>query len=385
MNVAFIPVRGGSKSIPLKNIKPICGQPLVYWVIKAASESTYIDKVYVATDSEIIRRVVESFDISKVEVVDRSKESAEDTATTEFAMLEFAHNYEFDNIILIQATSPLLTVDDIDRGFQIYNNSQCDSVLSVVPQKRFYWKNGKDGNVNPVNYDIYNRPRRQEFEGLMTENGAFYITSRESLIKSKNRISGNIMAVEMSEDSFFEIDEPSDWEVIEELMKKKGMLMIPDLSNIKMLITDSDGCLTDSGMYYSELGDELKKFSTLDGMGFKLLKEAGIISGIITGENVEIVRRRAFKMNVDILEMGVKDKLSILTDVCKKYNLSMSEVAYVGDDINDLDCIKNVGFGCCVANAVDLIKKHAIYITKRSGGNGAIREIIDLILEDIKH
>lgn len=381
MNVAFIPVRGGSKSIPLKNIKPICGQPLVYWGLKAANASKYIDKIYVATDSELIRSVVEGFAFERVEVIDRSKESAEDTASTEFAMLEFAKNYEFDNIILIQATSPLLTTDDIDRGFQIYNDPQCDSVLSVVPQKRFYWKKENNGTINPINYDVYNRPRRQDFEGLMTENGAFYITSKKQLIKTENRVSGNIMAVEMSEDSYFEIDEPSDWIMIEELMKKNGMLEVPDLLDIKMFLTDSDGCLTDTGMYYTEFGDEIKKFSALDGMGFKLLREAGMITGIVTGENVELIRRRAKKLNVDILELGVHDKLKVLKDICNQYNISMNEIAYVGDDVNDLDCIKNVGFGCCVNNAMDQVKKHAKYVTKKSGGSGAVREVIDLILK----
>ena len=115
MNVAFIPVRGGSKSIPLKNIKPICGKPLVYWTVKAACGCKYIDRVYIATDSDKIRETVEEFKsgvesdvFSKAEVIGRSAESASDTASTEFAMLEFASNYEFDNIVLVQATSPLL-------------------------------------------------------------------------------------------------------------------------------------------------------------------------------------------------------------------------------------------------------------------------------------
>ena len=145
MNVAFIPVRGGSKSIPLKNIKYLCGRPLVYWVIKAACGCEYIDKVYVATDSEQIKRTVESFQagmegslFDKVEVIGRSAKSASDTASTEFAMLEFAKNYEFDHIVLVQATSPLLRSDDLNRGFQIFNSEGTDSVLSVVRQKRFH-------------------------------------------------------------------------------------------------------------------------------------------------------------------------------------------------------------------------------------------------------
>ena len=138
-NVAFIPVRGGSKSIPMKNIKPISGKPLVYWTVKVACGCKYIDKVYVATDSDRIRETVESFKIgiesalfSKCEVIDRSPESASDTASTEFAMLEFAGKYDFDNIVLVQATSPLLQASDLDHGFEVFNDDSADSVECLL-------------------------------------------------------------------------------------------------------------------------------------------------------------------------------------------------------------------------------------------------------------
>lgn len=226
MNVAFIPVRGGSKSIPLKNIKPINGKPLVYWTVKAACESNYIDVVYVSTDSEDIRRVIneiklkkESAYFNKLNVIDRSAESASDTASTEFVMLEFAGKYDFDNICLIQATSPMLKSSDIDNGFKLFNSDGTDSVLSVVRQKRFNWATDSNGFVHPLNYDVFNRPRRQEFDGYLVENGAFYITSKRNLLNTKNRLSGNIKACEMDESTYFEIDEPSDWIITEELLK----------------------------------------------------------------------------------------------------------------------------------------------------------------------
>ncbi|MCR4764192.1 MAG: acylneuraminate cytidylyltransferase family protein [Lachnospiraceae bacterium] len=227
MNVAFIPVRGGSKSIPLKNIKPICGKPLVYWTVKAGCACKYIDRVYVATDSKEIRETVEAFRegeeaelFAKCEVIGRSEESASDTASTESAMLEFAQSYDFDNCVLIQATSPLLQAEDLNRGFQIFEEPDTDSVLSVVRQKRFHWGTDANGYAHPTNYDVFHRPRRQEFDGYLVENGAFYITSKAALSETKNRVSGRIRVVEMNEDSFFEIDEPSDWIIIEALMKK---------------------------------------------------------------------------------------------------------------------------------------------------------------------
>lgn len=387
MNVAFIPVRGGSKSIPLKNIKPICGKPLVYWTVKAACGCKYIDRVYIATDSDKIRETVEEFKsgvesdvFSKAEVIGRSAESASDTASTEFAMLEFASNYEFDNIVLVQATSPLLQSGDLDRGFLAFEEEGTDSVLSVVPQKRFHWARDDQGFAHSTNYDVFHRPRRQEFDGYLVENGAFYISSKADLLKSQNRVSGNIKAVEMSEDTFFEIDEPSDWVIIEALMKKNGITAPEDKPEIKMLLTDCDGCLTDGGMYYSEKGDELKKFNTRDGMGFGMLRKQGVIAGIITSEIVDLNRRRAEKLKLDILGAGCKDKAAAIKRLCEQYGIVQENVCYIGDDINDIEAIKMVGFGCCPADAMPEVKAVADYVSVVKGGEGVIREVVDKIL-----
>lgn len=387
MNVAFIPVRGGSKSIPLKNIKPIGGKPLVYWTVKAACACKYIDRVYVATDSDIIKDTVENFKngvetklFTKAEVIGRSAESSSDTATTELSMIEFAGNYEFDNIALIQATSPLLKASDLDHGFEAFMTDGTDSVLSVVRQKRFHWDNDDNGYVYPTNYDVFQRPRRQEFKGYLVENGAFYISSKAGLLKYKNRVSGNIKAVEMNEDTFFEIDELTDWIIIEALMKKNDLLAHSEIPEIKMFLSDCDGCLTDGGMYYSEKGDELKKYNTRDGMGFALLKQKGIITGIITSESIDLNRRRAEKLKLDILEQDCKDKLSTIKRICDERDIELKNVCYIGDDINDIEVIKAVGYGCCPADAVNEVRMAANLITSVKGGYGVIREVVDKII-----
>lgn len=383
MNVAFIPVRGGSKSIPLKNIRKIAGKPLVYWAAKAADECKEIDRVYVATDSDRIKDVVEGFHLRKVSVIGRGNDTASDTASTESAMLEFAQNYEFDNIILVQATSPLLTAADLTGGLNEFNRPAADSVLSVVRQKRFQWNRDEEGFVKAANYDVFHRPRRQEFDGFLVENGAFYITSRKALLQTKSRLSGNIRAYEMDESTYFEMDEPEDWVIIERQLEnriKKDYAVLPE---IKMFLSDCDGCLTDGGMYYSENGDELKKFNTLDGMGMKLLREKGVLTGIITSEKRELNRRRSKKLQLDIFEEGVKDKLDVVEKLCKKYNVDLQNVAYVGDDINDLAVIKAVGFGCSVMNGVKDVKEAARYVTHRPGGQGAVREVIDIVLNQM--
>lgn len=381
MNVAFIPVRGGSKSIPLKNIKEIAGKPLVYWTAKAANDANCIDKVYIATDNNVIKETVMSFHLPKVEVIGRSSDSASDTASTESAMLEFAEKYDFNNIFLIQATSPLLQSADLENGYELFTSENTDSVLSVVRQKRFHWSIDEYGYAHSTNYDVLKRPRRQEFDGYLVENGAFYITSKSALLDTKNRISGNIKAYEMDEATYFEIDELYDWIIIENLLRnrEKNKKEVPE---IKMFLSDCDGVLTDGGMYYSENGDELKKFNTKDGMGFRLLREKGIITGIITGETRNLNRRRAEKLNIDELFEGVQDKTVIIRKLCEKYKISLNQVAYIGDDLNDLEAVKMVGWGCCVADGEEEVKKVADYITQKNGGFNAVREVINLILKN---
>lgn len=156
-----------------------------------------------------------------------------------------------------------------------------------------------------------------------------------------------------------------------------------DNLNIKLFLTDVDGVLTDAGMYYSENGDELKKFNTRDGKAFELLRNAGIKTGIITSEKTEIVEKRAKKLIVDYLYQGAIDKLPIIEEICKKENISLNEVAYIGDDINDELALKKVGFPSCPQDANIKIKDiHNIKILKTNGGYGAFREAVDFLLKN---
>lgn len=154
---------------------------------------------------------------------------------------------------------------------------------------------------------------------------------------------------------------------------------------IKLFLSDVDGVMTDAGMYYTESGDEFKKFNTHDGMGFELLRKAGIKTGIITSENTKIVERRAAKLKVDYLYQGKRNdgKLGAAKEICAKEGITLDQVAYIGDDINCLELLSHVGIAACPSNAVKTIQAiPAIIQLKTAGGNGAVREFIDLILEN---
>lgn len=149
---------------------------------------------------------------------------------------------------------------------------------------------------------------------------------------------------------------------------------------IKLVATDCDGCLTDGGMYYSEHGDELKKFNTRDGMAFKLLQEAGTITAVITGEDVTLNERRFAKLKVNEYFPGASDKLPIVESLCQKYGISLEEVAYVGDDLADIPVLQAVGFAAVPADGQIEAKEVADYITEAKGGEGVLREVARMIL-----
>lgn len=381
--VVFIAVRGGSKSIPFKNIKPINGRPLIYWTLDAAMNCIKVDQIYVSTDSEEICKVVESYKKGaenghKVNCISRSAETATDIASTESAMLEFAKQHAFRHIILVQATSPLLDHKQLTEAIEYYQQSNYDSLISVVRQKRFIWGES-DGQFFPINYDYRNRPRRQNFDGFLVENGAFYITAKELLMESQCRISGRIGAYEMNETTYFEIDEIEDWLIVEKLLRRKNHEN--QSTRIKLFATDCDGILTDGGMYYTESGDEMKKFNAKDGMGFALLREAGIKTAIITGEDTAIIVDRADKIGADYLFKGIKDKLPVLKQIAKKEGIKLSEIAYMGDDLNDIQCLEAAGLGFSVLDAEEIAKSTADIIVNKRGGNGAVREAIGYLIK----
>jgi len=382
--IAFIPVRGGSKSIPLKNIKSFCGKPLVCWNIDALERCIEVDEVIVATDSDDIWRTVESGGYRKVVLYRRTIENASDTASTESVMLEYIHYAQLSNAIvfmLVQATSPLTQTEHFSAALGMFRGGAYDSILTCVRNYRFFWK--EDGTS--FNYDFMNRPRRQDFNGMLMENGAFYINTVENILCNSNRLGGKIGIYEMPEYTSFEIDEPDDWEVMEQLMQKHILCKLKDNKpKVKLFISDIDGTLTDGGMYYSERGDELKKFNTHDGMGLQMLQKAGIKTAIITSEDCELNHRRADKLKIDFLKQGKVNggKVTVAQEIANELGITLQEVAYIGDDLNCVDLLSSVGYAACPSDACEKVKAiQGIKIMYKKGGEGCVREFCELILK----
>jgi 3-deoxy-D-manno-octulosonate 8-phosphate phosphatase (KDO 8-P phosphatase) len=164
----------------------------------------------------------------------------------------------------------------------------------------------------------------------------------------------------------------------------RNQLSSSKLKRIKLLLLDVDGVMTDGGIYYSNTGDEFKKFNIQDGYGILYLQRTGVKIGIITGRTSAIVTRRAAELGITDVYQNLENKLEAYESIKAKWGLSDSDIAYIGDDVFDLPVLERVGFSAAPSDAVPEVKKRVQYICKRTGGNGAVREVIDLIIRHQK-
>lgn len=215
-----MPVRCGSKSIPFKNIRFFCGKPLLYWNLQELEYTPQVSEVIVATDCTEIADVVMELGLSKVSLYMRSVENATDTASTESVMLEYLRKHppvdEDELFMLVQATSPFTQREHFSGAIKQYIIGKYDSLVTCARSKRFLWS---EEGIS-LNYNYMARPRRQDFDGFLVENGAFYISRSQRILETRCRLNGRILPFEMPEYSLTEIDEEDDWALAEHLMKK---------------------------------------------------------------------------------------------------------------------------------------------------------------------
>lgn len=216
--IALIPLRGGSKGIANKNLKVFINKSLCDFVINSALTCEDIDEVWISTESSEIKAHLRAH-FKEVNIFDRNPIYASDTATTESVISEFLHNYQSKEpivIVLLQATSPFTSKEMISEAIKEFVAKKYDSLVSVVPFKRFIW----NSKGIPLNYNPKLRPRRQDFESSFMENGAIYIFQSKGYLQEKNRIFGVVGLYEMPEYTAIEIDEPSDWSIAEQIYKE---------------------------------------------------------------------------------------------------------------------------------------------------------------------
>ena len=340
------------------------GKPLIAWSIESARKSKLLDDFVVSTDD------YEIADISRhygAKVIDRPAELATDEATTVFVIQHIVNLLNPDIVVVLQPTSPIRDDDLIDKCISKFIEIKPDNLATG-----YYCKMRE--------YGTYDNLSAQDMEGFFYDDGNVYVLRRELILEGK-WTGKNIAKIPISREQNYEIDDEVDFFIIEKLMEKRELKRQNCIfRDIKIIAMDVDGVLTDAGMYYSEDGNELKKFNTRDGKGIELARNAGIKTALITQEKTKIVEKRAAKLEINYVYQGIRDKIKVIEEIALKENLTMNQIAYIGDDVNDIPVLKMVGFSFAPNDASEEVKRNVRFITLRKGGEGAVREMVDIIL-----
>ena len=382
--IAIIPARGGSKRVPGKNLMSVAGRPLVAHSISHAQASHLVREVYVSTESDEIAAVARAHG---AQVITRPQELAGDEATSESALLHVLDERnrqglpDPDLVVFLQCTSPVRHSDDIDRAVAKLLREEADSLFSACENNRLIWAL-KDGQPWSVNYDYHSRRREQDMEVQYRENGSIYVFRPEVLRKQGNRLGGRIAVYEMDYWSSFQIDAAEHAELIEWVMRRPGYGPTPDWpANVRLVVFDFDGVMTDNGVELNEHGDETVRCDRGDGWGIGRLRDAGVPMVVLSTEEHPVVAARCRKLKLPCVQ-GCGDKAACLTTLLAERDIYPADVIYVGNDVNDLACLRLVGMPVAVSDAhPEVIAASKLVLTKK-GGRGAVREFCDLLLAE---
>ncbi len=380
--LAIIPARGGSQGIPRKNVALLGGKPLLAWTLESARSTPAIDRIVVSTDDTEIAATAAAWG---AEVVDRPAAISGAEASSESALqhtlqvLAEREGYEPELVVFLQATSPLRRTDDIGRAIATLREEGADSLFSASPVHGFLWRRSGDG-WDSFSYDYRNRKRRQDSPEDVVENGSIYVFRTEILKKTGNRLGGRIAVYRMPPLDSFQVDEPGDLELMERLVAARPRTLDPAAARpVRLLVLDFDGVLTDNRVLTDEGGREAVWCSRSDGWGIARLREAGVEVVVLSTEENPVVAARCRKLGIPCVQ-GSRDKLAALRVLAADRSLEPGHVAYVGNDVNDLDCLGWAGLPLAVADAVPEVLARVRFVTARPGGRGAVREICDWIL-----
>lgn len=386
--LAIIPARGGSKGIPRKNILPLLGKPLIGYNIEQARQARLVNRVVVSTDDPEIAAISRQFG---AEVVWRPAEISGDTASSESALLHTLENlqqaegYQPDLLVFLQCTSPLTRAEDIDGTIQALLDASADSALAAIPFHYFVWKTDPSGDAVGINHNKSVRPLRQQREAQFLETGAVYVMRVQGFLEAKHRFFGKTSLYEMPAERCLEIDEPVDFQVAETLLRaqvnQEKARHLP--ATIAALVLDFDGVFTDNKVIVFQDGGEAVVCDRGDGWGIGQLKKTGLPLLILSTEPNPVVKARAEKLGLPYLQ-NIQDKWSALDAWLQERDIDPAQVVYIGNDANDLPCMTRVGCAVAPADAHPSAQAAAQIILQHNGGDGAIRELCDLILAHIQ-
>lgn len=399
--LAIIPARGGSKGIPRKNIKPFAGYPLIAYSIAAGLQSELTTRVIVSTDDEEIAEVARKWGAQTpfLRPAEFAADNTLDLPVFQHALtwLKKHENYVPDIVVQLRPTSPARPVGMVDEAIRLLmDHPEVDSVRGVVPADENPHKMWRIDTETGLMHGLlkvdgidepYNAPR-QKLPPVYWQTGHIDAIRPERTFMAGDSMSGkNIMPLFLDPDYTIDIDTPFDWMRYEWLVTHAGLNMVwPGRGrrgipkNVELVVMDFDGVMTDDCVIVDQNGIESVRCSRADGMGIRLLRESGMKIVVLSSERNPVVMTRCKKLNLECIH-GVLKKGDILENYLKEKQINPQNVIYVGNDINDLPCFSLVGCAVVPADAHDVVKNAADIVLLHNGGEGAVRELCEMLLK----
>ena len=397
--LALIPARGGSKSIPHKNIRHLAGYPLIAYSIAAALHSKLVNRTIISTDDEEIARIAQSFGAEApfLRPFEFALDNTPDFPVFTHALdwLEGNEDYRPDFVIQLRPTSPLRPPDCVDRAIQtLLDHPEADSVRGVIPSGQNpykMWRVDDQGHMAPL-LDLenvkepFNAPR-QELPQTYWQTGHIDAI-RTSSILQKGSLSGEIILPLFLDPRYaIDIDTLRDWQRAEWTINQGDLPIVrpgkPKRSlpkQVDLVVFDFDGVMTDDRVWVDQSGHESVAANRRDGMGIAAMHKSGIQMVVLSTEPNPVVTARCRKLDLPVIQ-GLTDKATALHHLLQERQLQPENVIYVGNDINDLPCFGLVGCAIVVADAHPDVLAQADIILSHPGGHGAVRELCDRILD----
>ena len=400
--LAIIPARGGSKGIPHKNIKLFAGYPLIAYSIAAGLQSELTTRVIVSTDDEEIAEIARKWGAETpfLRPAEFAADNTLDLPVFQHALswLKEHENYVPDIVLQLRPTSPARPRTLVDEAVKLLMaHPEADSVRGVVPadeNPHKMWRvDPKTGLMNGLLKvdgidEPYNAPR-QKLPPVYWQTGHIDAIRPERTFMAGDSMSGkNILPLFLDPAFTIDIDTPFDWVRYEWMVYHAGLDMVwPGKrrrgmpKNIKLVVFDFDGVMTDDTVYVDQSGTESVRCSRSDGMGIRLLREKGIPAVVLSSERNPVVMQRSKKLNLECIH-GVLKKGETLANYLKENEIDPWSVIYVGNDINDLPCFPLVGCAIVPSDAHDRVKNEADIVLTHKGGEGAVRELCDMLINE---
>ncbi|MET1415041.1 acylneuraminate cytidylyltransferase [Roseibium sp. HPY-6] len=383
--VAAIPARGGSVGLPGKNIRPLNGIPLVGRTVRAARGSRFVSEVFVSSDSNEILTVATKYGARPVL---RPLELSGPTATSESALVHLLEEEPSlqseppDVLVFLQCTAPFTQAHHVDQVVEALLNKEATSAISVVDDHGFYWEIGPDGAGIGLNHDpSTQRVRRQDISARYRENGAVYAMRVPEFLKSGNRYCGKTILVPV-DSTWIEIDTSQDWDMAEAFIRTEqftGELLPESVNPVRALVTAFDGVHTDNSVFVNRDGTESIVCNRYDEIGLDRLHGRNLRLLMLDRDDNGLAAQRARKLGMEY-RYHPFDKLQIMSDWSAKQEISFAEMAYIGADIADIDCMKACGLSAAPRNAPAEVKANATLVLESAGGAAVIHEFGELLI-----